>query len=87
MLKGKGLHNLPKISDGSFSDTLFHFGHFAEILLKQTYAYKTRIRLGKRAKMIVSLHPQGLTYNDEKITRILSNSYVFQAVSRLEFAT
>ena len=40
---------------GQISDKIF--GHFAETLLKQIYAYKTRIKLGKPAKKVVVLHP------------------------------
>ena len=39
---------------GQISDKIF--GHFDETLLKQTYAYKTRIRPVKSAKKIVFLH-------------------------------
>ena len=85
---GRHLRSDVKILDGLFSDTFCHFGqvldkicgHLAKTLLKQTYAYKTRLRLGKPAKEIFFLY----RYNDEKITKSLSNSYVFQVVSHLE---
>ena len=64
-----------------FSDK--NFGDFAKSVLEQNYAYRTRIRLGKRAKMIVL---RVYRSNDEKITQVLLNSYVLQAVCHLEFA-
>ena len=64
-----------------------YFGNFPETLLKQINAYNTWIRLGKRAKKdSFSVPLRVYRYNDEKITQILSNSYVFQRVSYLEFA-
>lgn len=37
--------------------------------------------------MIVLLQPQGFTDTDEKLTRILSNRHVSQAVFHLEFSS
>ena len=50
LIFGHILSQLGQISDKDF-------GNLAETLLRQIYAYKTRIRLGKRAKKIVFLHP------------------------------
>ena len=72
---------------GHFFSHFGQFGHLAETLLKQIYAYRTRIRLGKRAKKEFFAAPLRVYgYNDEKIAQTLSNSRVFQAVSHPAFA-